>query len=211
MHAHVLTLRMMVAAVSLLHAPCSAYRPGVPETLTRNLYEFFPFPPTPVEDTQHIAHAAIPRSGPWGPRMFVGPSHLPDIVSHVWGGTLPPDLPVRVLFAGGGTGASMILLLNQLRVANVPCEAVHFDLSNASIELARQRARIAGFTRTVTFLRGSLLDTVGAIQRLQALIRGQGFHYIDCVGVLMATADPSLALRNLASVSYTHLTLPTKA
>ena len=54
MHAHVLTLRMMVAAVSLLHAPCSAYRPGVPETLTRNLYEFFPFPPTPVEDTQHI-------------------------------------------------------------------------------------------------------------------------------------------------------------
>jgi SAM-dependent methyltransferase len=126
-----------------------------------------------------------------------------------------------VLFAGGGTGTATVLLLNQLRAAGISYRAVHFDLSGASIAIAKARARRVGHypdksrqhqrnKTTVTaasansklsFVRGSLLDPA-AIDRLRR--RFGSFDYIDCVGVLMATEDPDLALRHLRSLLNPH-------
>ncbi len=128
-----------------------------------------------------------------------------------------------MLFAGGGTGTATVLLLNQLRSAGLAYRAVHFDLSGASIAIAKARARRVGHyfpdkrsrsrarasdnskdnseptdpASSLSFVRGSLLDPT-AIDRLHR--RFGYFDYIDCVGVLMATEDPDLALRHLRSL-----------
>eukprot|EP00946_MAST-07B_sp_MAST-7B-sp1_P001861 g1861.t1 len=181
------------------------------------MYERYPFPPLPLAKSEQIAATPIPRAGAGMTRKFVGPSHLVDIAHYVFGGRVPRNRPFRVLFAGGGTGTSTVLLLNQIRAAGYTFKAVHFDLSLASINIAKERARRVGHYPTTTlnadadsrpngasslsFVRGSLLD-VAAIDQLRRTYGS--FDYIDCVGVLMATEDPQLALRHLRSLLNPH-------
>ncbi|MEM6927195.1 MAG: class I SAM-dependent methyltransferase [Myxococcota bacterium] len=93
----------------------------------------------------------------------------------------------RVLVAGGGTGHSTIFLAEQLR--GTGSEIVHIDLSEASLDVARQRADLRGLT-DIQFVRGSLLD----IPDMQL---GQ-FDYINCTGVLHHLEDPDAGLAVLA-------------
>jgi len=94
----------------------------------------------------------------------------------------------RVLVAGGGTGDSTIFLAEQLRHTNA--EIVHLDLSQAAIDIARQRAGIVGLNN-ITWVHESLLALPG-------LGLGQ-FDYINCLGVLHHLDDPDEGLRALLS------------
>ena len=187
------------------------------ESDVRSMYEMYPFPPMPVEESDNIASTPIPRAGAEMTRKFIGPSHLVDIAHYVFAGRIPKRRPFKVLFAGGGTGTGTILLLNQLRAQGYSYEAVHFDLSFSSIGIAKARAKRVGhygirgttapFLKSranaslLSFVQGSLLNR-SDIEALR--VRHEYFDYIDCVGVLMATEDPSLALRNLRSLLNPH-------
>jgi len=96
----------------------------------------------------------------------------------------------RVLVAGGGTGDSTIYLAQQLRDTNATI--VHLDLSEASIEVARKRARRRGLEDNISWRRGSLLNLpLGALGP---------FDYINCGGVLHHLDDPAKGLAALRSV-----------
>jgi len=96
----------------------------------------------------------------------------------------------RVLVAGGGTGDATIYLAGQLR--GTDAEIVHLDLSEASIEVARARARFHGLEDRVCWQRGSLLDLPD---------RGlEPFDFIDCCGVLHHLEDPRQGLMALRAV-----------
>ena len=95
----------------------------------------------------------------------------------------------RVLVAGGGTGDSTIFLAEQLRHTNA--EIVHLDMSEASIEVARQRARVRALDN-IEWVHDSLL----ALPQL-----GLGkFDYINCIGVIHHLEDPDAGLRALLAV-----------
>ena len=94
--------------------------------------------------------------------------------------------------AGGGTGDATIFLAEQLRAINAAnAEIVHLDMSEASIALARERAKIRGLTN-IRWMHDSLLN-------LPALKLGK-FDYINCSGVLHHLADPDLGFKALRSV-----------
>jgi SAM-dependent methyltransferase len=95
----------------------------------------------------------------------------------------------RVLVAGGGTGDATIFLAEQLKSTNA--QIVHLDLSEASIAIARERARIRKLSNIV-WVQDSLLS-------LPELSLGK-FDYINCVGVLHHLTDPDAGLRALRSV-----------
>ena len=85
----------------------------------------------------------------------------------------------RALVAGGGTGDGSIWLAEQLKTTDATI--IHLDMSKASINIAKARAKIRGLTN-ITWIQGSLLDlpTMGF----------KPFDYIDCVGVLHHLNDP---------------------
>lgn len=94
------------------------------------------------------------------------------------------------LVAGGGTGDSTIFLAHQL--AATDASIVHLDLSEASIDVARQRARQRNSEKNISFVRGSILDLPSS---------GLGpFDYIQCSGVLHHLGDPSAGLACLREV-----------
>jgi len=95
----------------------------------------------------------------------------------------------RVLLAGGGTGDATIFLAEQLR--DTDTEIIHLDISSASMEVAKKRARVRGL-ENIRWLKGSLLD-------LPELDIGK-FDYINCTGVLHHLEDPDEGLNMLKSV-----------
>lgn len=96
----------------------------------------------------------------------------------------------RALVAGSGTGDATIYLAEQLKT--IPgARVVSIDFSQASNEVARQRARVRGL-RNITFLHGSLLDLPG--------MDVPPFDYINCTGVLHHLADPDAGLAALTAV-----------
>lgn len=108
------------------------------------------------------------------------------------------DEEFRILIAGGGTGDATVFLAAQ--IARLPnAEIIYVDLSNESMNIARQRLRnqaqrlaLPEMEKKVDFRLGSLLD-VGEM--------GIGrFDYINCSGVLHHLDDPDAGLRALASV-----------
>ncbi len=95
----------------------------------------------------------------------------------------------RVLVAGGGTGDATIFLAEQLR--HTDAEIVHVDVSQASLSIARERAKLRGL-KNIRFLCDSLL----ALPQL-----GLGaFDYVNCVGVLHHLDDPDTGLDALLAV-----------
>ena len=93
----------------------------------------------------------------------------------------------RVLIAGGGTGDSSTFLGEQLK-NHKKAEIVYLDFSNASMEIAKQRARIRGINN-ITFINDSIYN-------IPELNLGK-FDYINCCGVLHHLANPPLGLKIL--------------
>jgi SAM-dependent methyltransferase len=125
-------------------------------------------------------------------RLIVGsPGHLREIDDWVFGATRPATLPLRALFAGGGTGDGAIMLAQQLATANRPGTVTWLDRSEAALAIAKARAEARGLTNIV-FEQRSLLDLPQS---------GLGpFDYVDCCGVLHHLPDPLAGLQALVSV-----------
>jgi SAM-dependent methyltransferase len=98
----------------------------------------------------------------------------------------------RFLVAGGGTGAAAIGIMEQLMHGSDNCEVVYVDLSETSMNIARERARIRGFEDKIIWKQGSLLSV--------AEMDIGTFDYINCSGVLHHLKSPEDGLKALASV-----------
>ena len=126
-------------------------------------------------------------------RLVTGsPSHLAEINHYLFAGARRFGAgapPFHALIAGGGTGDGAIMLAQQLSDAGGVAEIVHLDLSRASSDIAKARAK-ARKLGNIRFVIGSLLD-------LADLDLGT-FDYIDCCGVLHHLADPPAGLRALS-------------
>ncbi len=143
----------------------------------RRQYETLPYPPRDPADEAK--------------RLITGsPSHILEVDHYIFAGSRDFARPFRVLAAGGGTGDATIMMAQQLADLGAKAKIVHLDLSEASIETARARARMRGLD-AIEFVHGSLLD-------LAHLGLGP-FDYIDCCGVLHHLEDPPAGLHSLAS------------
>jgi len=146
-------------------------------TQVKQQYETFPYPyRDPAEDTRRVV------------RTFH--DNL-DLVNHYcYRGKRDYRRGFRVLVAGGGTGDATIFLAHQL--ADTDASIVHLDLSDASINVARQRARLHGLEEKITWIQGSLLEL--------AEFNLEPFDYINCCGVLHHLDSPAAGLAALVSV-----------
>ena len=105
----------------------------MPSDLLRAQYEAYPYP---ARDPRDEARRLITGS----------PGHLDEVNHYVFGGRLDFSKPLRVLFAGGGTGDGTIMLAQQCADAGVPAEITYVDLSDASRAIAERRANARGLT-----------------------------------------------------------------
>ena len=140
-------------------------------------YEAYPYP---ARDPREEARRLVEGS----------PSHLMELRQFLWDGGPPPAAPLRVLFAGGGTGDATVMLTQQLADAGLDAELTYLDLSEAAAETCRARLAARGLEARVAFVQGSLTD-------LEALGLGH-FDYIDCCGVLHHLPEPATGLAALA-------------
>lgn len=144
-------------------------------------YEAYPYPARDPRDEDR--------------RLVIGsPGHLDEVNHYGFGGRLDFARPLRVLFAGGGTGDGTIMMAQQCRDAGLPAEITYLDLSTASRAIAEERARRRGLS-SIRFLTGSLLD-LGR----PGLDATGPFDYVDCCGVLHHLEDPAEGLRSLLRV-----------
>ena len=142
----------------------------------RRQYESLPFPPRDPEADRYAIKVSTPDT-------------LAKINQYCFGGCRDFSQPFRVLVAGCGTGDSVVWLAHQLK--DTPAEIVALDLSEASLAVARERARIRGL-EGIRWVHGSLLDVASF---------GLGmFDYITCLGVLHHLPDPDAGVRALESV-----------
>ena len=124
-------------------------------------------------------------------RLFITPQDILDKINHYcFAGKRDFHQGLRVLVAGGGTGNAAIHLAEQLRDYD-NCEVFHLDMSQASQDIAKQRASIRKLNN-IHWLHESILD-------IPTLDLGQ-FDYINCTGVLHHLADPSAGLDALTTV-----------
>jgi 2-polyprenyl-3-methyl-5-hydroxy-6-metoxy-1,4-benzoquinol methylase len=141
-------------------------------------YERLPYPPcNPLDEHKRLQQTWL--------------ESLPMINHYCFQGRQDFGGGFRVLVAGGGTGDATIFLAEQLKSTNA--EIVHLDLSEASITIAKERARIRKLNNIV-WIQESLLS-------LPELGLGK-FDYINCVGVLHHLTDPDAGLRALRSVLH---------
>ena len=132
----------------------------------RSQYEALPYPPcNPEDDRTRLVQTWL--------------EDLPMINHYCFAGKQSFKNNFRALVAGGGTGDATIFLAEQLRATNA--QIVHLDMSQASIAIAQQRAKIRGLAN-ITWVHDSLLN-------LPMLGLGE-FDYINCSGVLHHLADP---------------------
>lgn len=141
----------------------------------REQYENFPYPPRdPNDEREQLISTAT--------------EYLARINHYCFRGRLDLKTPFRVLVAGGGTGDATIFLAEQLR--HTPAEIVHLDISQASMDVAKQRADICNLNN-IQWIHASILD-------IPTLNLGR-FDYINCSGVLHHLADPEAGFDALLS------------
>lgn len=152
------------------------------EAQMRRQYEKYPYPPYVPEQFRKIL-----------PIERLGDLHMTS--QFIYGGKrdyIQANKTFRVLIAGCGTGTAMMYYGLQLGVWSPNAEIVCFDLSDASLNIAKGRY---GYwkkhmsTVKVTFMRESIFN-------IPKLDLGQ-FDLINSIGVLMVTTNPDLALRIL--------------
>lgn len=154
------------------HFPPHAVR----DAAVKAQYETLPYPPRDPRDEAK--------------RLLIGsPSHLAEIEHYVFGGRLPRDGSLRILFAGGGSGDALVMAAQQLATAGITAELVHLDLSAAAQAVAAKRLAARGLPNA-RFVQGSLTEL--------ALLGLGAFDYIDCCGVLHHLEDPDAGLATLA-------------
>jgi len=142
----------------------------------RSQYEALPYPPcNPEDDRQRLVLTWL--------------EDLPMINHYCFAGKQSFRNGFRALVAGGGTGDATIFLAEQLRATDA--QIVHLDMSEASIALAKERARIRGLSN-ITWVHDSLLNL--------PYLGLAPFDYINCSGVLHHLADPDLGFRALRAV-----------
>lgn len=147
----------------------------VTETVRRQ-YEALPYPPrNPEDDRNRLPTPAVD----W----------LACVNHYCYAGRKNFQEGFQALVAGGGTGDATIFLAWQLR--RTRATVIHLDLSQASIDVARKRARVRNL-HNIRWIRGSLLD-------LPAMDLPK-FDYINCSGVLHHLEDPPAGLAALRSV-----------
>ena len=142
----------------------------------RSQYEALPYPPcNPQDDHQRLVQTWL--------------EDLPMINHYCFAGRQSFQNGFRALVAGGGTGDATVFLAEQLK--HTDAHIVHLDMSQASIAIAQERAKIRGLTN-ISWLHDSLLNlpTLGLAK----------FNYINCSGVLHHLADPDAGFRALLSV-----------
>ncbi len=126
-----------------------------------------------------------------GTRLITGsPSNLWELNHYVFGGARDWTKGFRALIAGGGTGDAAIMLAQQLADADIDGSVCHLDLSSASQDIARARAKKRNLTN-IEFRQASLLD-IGPSD-------GE-YDYIDCCGVLHHLDDPSAGFAALSAL-----------
>lgn len=139
----------------------------------KNQYEDYPYPPRNPEDEKK--------------RLIVAnSSYLAKINHYCFKGKEDFNNSFRVLEAGGGTGDTTIMLSESLRGKDA--EVVYLDISSASMEIARQRAKIRKLDN-IKWVNGSILD-------IDELGLGK-FDYINCKGVLHHLENPDDGLKAL--------------
>ena len=142
----------------------------------REQYENYPYPPRNPEDEKT--------------RLTLTEVDILEKVNYYcFEGKQSFDNGFRVLVAGGGTGDTTIFVAEQLRGKNA--EIVHLDMSEASINVAKQRAKARGLDN-ITWMHESLLELPN--------IKIEKFDYINSIGVLHHLADPVAGLKALKSV-----------
>ena len=142
----------------------------------RSQYEAMPYPPCdPQDDHKRLVLTWL--------------EDLPMINHYCFAGRQSFANGFRALVAGGGTGDATIFLAEQLR--HTDAQIVHLDMSQASIAIAQERAKIRGLTN-ISWIHESLLN-------LPKLGLAK-FHYINCSGVLHHLADPDEGFKALKSV-----------
>ncbi|MBI3440261.1 MAG: class I SAM-dependent methyltransferase [Proteobacteria bacterium] len=141
----------------------------------REQYEEFPYPERNPEDE---------RKGFRAPYI----SRLDAVNHHCFKG-MQNFKNFRVLVAGGGTGDALIGWAEQLRDME-GSSVVYLDMSKASTEIAKKRAKIRKLNN-ITWITDSLLN-------VPDLKLGR-FDFIECNGVLHHLADPDAGLKALAS------------
>lgn len=142
----------------------------------RKQYEAYPLPHRLPEDEYK--------------RLVVSPVDIiPKINHYCFQGKESFQNEFRVLVAGGGTGDSVIFLAHQLR--NTNAEIVYLDFSKASMEVAKERAKIRKL-ENITWVCASITD-------IPELGIGK-FNYITCLGVIHHLDVPELGLKCLSDV-----------
>lgn len=149
----------------------SNYAPHV-----RAQYESYPFPlRDPQDESKRL--------------MITGQDSLGKLNHYCFGGRQSFGNGFRVLVAGGGTGDHTIFLAEQLR--NYDASVTYLDISEASLKIARERARIRGLDN-IEWHHGSLLDVA-------SLDLGP-FDLINCTGVLHHLPEPERGIEALRAV-----------
>jgi 2-polyprenyl-3-methyl-5-hydroxy-6-metoxy-1,4-benzoquinol methylase len=145
--------------------------------LVRRQYEALPYPRrNPADDEKSLFVTSLDDLG--------------AINFYCYGGRRNVQRGFRCLVAGGGTGDALMYLAHQLRATDATI--TYLDLSEASQQIARARARFSGMPERIIWRQGSLLD-------LPAMNLGE-FDYINCSGVLHHLDDPQAGLESLKSV-----------
>ena len=152
---------------------------GTPSDYAANVraqYEAYPFPRRdPRDETRRLVVAEQECLGKLNHYCFGGRQTFGD--------------GFRVLVAGGGTGDHTIFLAEQLR--DYDARVVYVDISRASMDIARERARVRGLDN-IEWHHCSILD----IESLEA----GPFDLVSCTGVLHHLPEPERGLRALRSV-----------
>lgn len=141
----------------------------------RGQYEDLPYPPRNLEDEHN--------------RIMVLMDNLPWINHACFGGRQNFDENFRMLVAGGGTGDAVIYHGEEMKKRGG--KIVYVDISQASMAIAKERAKIRGLDN-IEWHHASLLD----IPKM-----GLGtFDFINCIGVLHHLEDPDAGLNALTQV-----------
>ena len=142
----------------------------------REQYEALPYPPRdPARELREVHHPAS--------------SELALAAHVLWGGQRRPTSAFRALDAGCGTGDSAVFMATQL--AEVGGQVVGLDLSEASLEITRQRAAARGLT--------NLALIQGRVEDLPALGL-EPFDYVVSSGVLHHLPSPETGLAAIRDV-----------